>query len=43
MKTRGLEEEAAYGLLRKFAMDRKLKIADVAQQLIDAAELLGGA
>lgn len=43
MKTRGLEEDAAYGLLRKFAMDRKLKIADVAQQLIDAAELLGGA
>ena len=43
MKTRGLEEDAAYGLLRKFAMDRKLKIADVAQQLIDSAELLGGA
>lgn len=43
MKTRGLEEDAAYGLLRKFAMDRKLKIADVAQQLIDAAELLDGA
>ncbi len=43
MKTRGLEEEQAYGLLRKFAMDRKLKIADVAQQLLDSAELLGGA
>jgi response regulator NasT len=43
MKTRGLDEEQAYGLLRKFAMDRKLKIADVAQQLIDSAELLGGA
>jgi response regulator NasT len=43
MKTRGLEEDAAYGLLRKFAMDRKLKIAEVAQQLVDAAELLGGA
>jgi response regulator NasT len=43
MKTRGLEEDAAYGLLRKLAMDRKLKIAEVAQQLIDAAGLLGGA
>ncbi len=43
MKARGLDEEAAYELLRKFAMDRKLKIADVAQQLLDSAELLGGA
>ena len=41
MKTRGLDEEAAYGLLRKLAMDRKLKLAQVAQQLIDAADLLG--
>jgi response regulator NasT len=41
MKTRGLDEEAAYGLLRKFAMDRKLKLSQVAQQLIDAADLLG--
>jgi response regulator NasT len=43
MKARGLDEEAAYALLRKFAMDRKLKIAEVAQQLLDSAELLGGA
>jgi two-component system, response regulator / RNA-binding antiterminator len=43
MKTRGLEEAEAYALLRKFAMDRRLKIADVAQQLIDSVELLGGA
>jgi response regulator NasT len=43
MKARGLDEEAAYALLRKVAMDRKLKIADIAQQLIDSAELLGGA
>jgi len=41
MKTRGLDEEAAYRLLRKFAMDRKVKLAQVAQQLIDAADLLG--
>ena len=30
-----------YALLRKFAMDRKLKLSQVAQQLIDAADLLG--
>jgi response regulator NasT len=41
MKTRGLDEESAYGLLRKFAMDRKLKMSEVARQLIDAADLLG--
>ena len=41
MKSRGLDEEAAYGLLRKFAMDRKLRMSEVAQQLIDAADLLG--
>ncbi len=41
MKSRKLDEEAAYALLRKFAMDRKLRIGEVAQQLIDAADLLG--
>jgi len=40
MKSRGLDEEAAYAALRKMAMDRKLKLADVAQRLVDAAELL---
>jgi response regulator NasT len=41
MKNRGMEEEAAYNLLRKFAMDRKLRMSEVAQQLVDAADLLG--
>ena len=41
MKSRGLDEQAAYTLLRKFAMDRKLRLGEVAQQLIDAADLLG--
>ena len=41
MKTRGIDEEAAYRLLRRFAMDRKQKLAQVAQQLVDAAGLLG--
>jgi response regulator NasT len=41
MKSRGMDEEAAYSLLRKFAMDRKLRMSEVAQQLVDAADLLG--
>lgn len=41
MKTRGVDENTAYSLLRKRAMDQKLRMADVAQQLIDAADLLG--
>lgn len=41
MRTRGLDEDAAYQLLRKFAMDRNQKLSQVAQQLIDAAHLLG--
>lgn len=40
MKSRNLDEEAAYAALRKAAMDRKLKIAQVAQRIVDAAELL---
>jgi len=41
MKRRGLDEQAAYSALRKIAMDRKLKLAEVAQRVIDAADLLG--
>jgi response regulator NasT len=41
IKHRNLDEHAAYALLRKFAMDRKLRVGEVAQQLIDAADLLG--
>jgi response regulator NasT len=41
MKTRGLDEEGAHAALRRMAMDRKLKLADVAQRLVDAADLLG--
>jgi len=40
MKSRGLDEEAAYLALRKMAMDRKLKLVEVAQRVIDAADLL---
>jgi len=41
MKSRGLSEADAYALLRKTAMNQSRKIADVAQALITASELLG--
>lgn len=40
MKSRGLDEEAAYGLLRRTAMDQNRKIVEIAQSLIMAAGLL---
>ena len=40
MKLKNLSEEEAYALLRKTAMNEKRKIADVAQSVITAAELL---
>jgi response regulator NasT len=41
MKRQGLAEDEAYALLRKTAMDKGLKLAELAQRLVDAAELLG--
>lgn len=40
MKARGIEEEAAYALLRKTAMDQGRKVAEVASALVTAAGLL---
>ncbi|MFG1182248.1 ANTAR domain-containing response regulator [Xanthobacter versatilis] len=40
MKMKGIDEEAAYGLLRRTAMNEKKRIADIAQSIITAAELL---
>ena len=40
MKARGIDEEAAYALLRKTAMDQGRRVADIAQQLMMAAGLL---
>lgn len=40
MRRHGIGEEEAYARLRRAAMDKGLKIADVAQRLVDAAELL---
>ena len=41
MEQRGLDEEAAYQLLRKTAMDGGQRVAELARSLIRAAELLG--
>jgi response regulator NasT len=41
LMSRSLDEDAAYALLRKMAMDRKLKLSELAQRLVDAADLLG--
>ncbi|NUB45713.1 ANTAR domain-containing protein [Fertoebacter nigrum] len=40
MRARGIGEEEAYALLRKTAMDQGRRIADIAQALVTAAELL---
>ena len=41
MKSRGLSEDEAYALLRKTAMNQNRKLADVAQSLVTAADLIG--
>lgn len=40
MKARGIDEGAAYALLRKTAMDQNRRMAEIAQQLVMAAGLL---
>ena len=40
MGVKKLSEEDAYGLLRKTAMNEKRRIADIAQSIVTAAELL---
>jgi response regulator NasT len=41
MKTRGLSEADAYGLLRSTAMNQNRRMVDIAQSLVTAASLLG--
>jgi response regulator NasT len=41
MSRQGLTEEAAYARLRKAAMDKGLRLADVAQRILDVSDLLG--
>ncbi|SRR5258706_11673493 len=43
MQARSISEDEAYHALRKLAMSKKLRLGDVAQQVIDTAELLGKA
>ena len=40
MRARGIGEEEAYGLLRKAAMDQGKKLAEIAQALVMATDLL---
>ena len=40
MKQKQLDEAAAYGAMRRIAMDRNLKLVELARSLIAAAELL---
>ena len=40
MKSRRLGEDDAFRLLRKMAMDRKARLADIAREVVAAAELL---
>lgn len=41
MQRQGLAEQPAYDKLRKAAMDKGLRMGEVAQRLLDAADLLG--
>jgi response regulator NasT len=43
MKARGLSEDTAYHALRRLAMSKKVRLGEVAQQVIESAELLGKA
>lgn len=40
MKQRGLDEDAAYEMLRSMAMKKNMKLADLSDQLLQAARLL---
>ena len=40
MRSQGIAEDEAYARLRKTAMDKGLKLAEVAQRVIDVADLL---
>ena len=40
MRQRNLDEDEAYSMLRSMAMQRKVKLADLASQLVEAAKVL---
>jgi len=41
MKQRSLDEEGAFQVMRKTAMDKNVRVAELAKTLIDATEILG--
>jgi response regulator NasT len=41
MQRQGVTEQVAFEKLRKAAMDKGLKLGEVAQRMLDAADLLG--
>jgi response regulator NasT len=41
MQRQGLSEQEAYTRMRKAAMNKGMKLVEIAQQMIDMAELLG--
>lgn len=41
MRARGLSEEAAYAEMRRMAMNRGVKLAEIADRIIEAKDLLG--
>jgi response regulator NasT len=42
MTQRGVDEPTAYRMMRKTAMDQNRRLAEIAESIISAAELLGG-
>jgi response regulator NasT len=42
MARHGLGEDAAYQKLRSMAMDRKMRLGELSQRILDAEQLLGG-
>lgn len=41
MERHGISEDEAYGKLRRMAMDKNLKLSELAQRIIDVADLFG--
>ncbi|MCI4663798.1 MAG: ANTAR domain-containing protein [Neomegalonema sp.] len=41
MKSKGCDEDEAYAMMRKVAMDQNRKLAEIAQAIVTAAEIMG--
>ncbi len=42
MEQRGVDDAEAYKIIRRTAMDQRVKVVDIAERIIDAAKLLCG-